>query len=503
MQNLWWNRRKSQGQSQSQGSRSASKSGSYGFGSRTSLNQSRSSRGSHGVRGSQPRELEFQFFIRQTETLYSPWWSREGAINWFEDLPDDTLWNCYICFCVLLGLVWTVAKLTGIYIEIVDVVYNVSYAIHVFAIGYKLHAERENIDVTLSIVIGFLADILTFAHYVQSHNPNFKLGAYYVRLHRPYKYLWSLSDYNLKGSILGTTLKYCYIFMVMRITWAYVWLHVRLLEPQYYLPVVNKTVNETVNETVLLGEPEALSEDPAGEFLEAFYNTSKMFIPIGPSGFPCNDVQRIICILIMLSGCLVVTGIAVASLSLIISLYMRPEETFRSRYRLIMKEMNDTRVPPTLRQKVETFYKMYWHKQRAVSKTQLLPTFPPTLPTTINLDIYFESTQKARILRELSHQLLSELAKKMETVHYIPGDAIIKRGSKKSKIIYITYGDVEMLTAEDDNTAILRMTRGTVLTPCGGAASTALSVSHVAVRAATFCTAHVLSATELWRPKKK
>ncbi|CAH1645199.1 unnamed protein product [Spodoptera littoralis] len=174
--------------------------------------------------------------------------------------------------------------------------------------------------------------------------------------------------------------------------------------------------------------------------------------------------------MIMMSGCLVVTGAAVASLSLIISLYMRPEEAFRSRYRLIMKEMTDTKVPPALRDKVETFYKMYWHKQRAVSKTQLLPTYPPTLPATINLDIYFEATQK----------ILSELAKKMETIHYIPGDAIIKRGSKKCRIIYITYGDVEMLTAEDDTTAILRMTRGTVLTPCGGAAAEALTSSHIA-----------------------
>lgn len=56
-----------------------------------------------------------------------------------------------------------------------------------------------------------------------------------------------------------------------------------------------------------------------------------------------------------------------------------------------------------------------------------------------------------------------------------------------------------MLTAEDDNTAILRLTRGTVLTPCGGVVAPALSSSHLAVRAATFCTAHVLKASELWR----
>ena len=41
----------------------------------------------------------------------------------------------------------------------------------------------------------------------------------------------------------------------------------------------------------------------------------------------------------MITGVLTVAGAAVASLSLIISLYMRPEETYRSRYRLMMKEM--------------------------------------------------------------------------------------------------------------------------------------------------------------------
>lgn len=51
---------------------------------------------------------------------------------------------------------------------------------------------------------------------------------------------------------------------------------------------------------------------------------------------------------------------------------------------------------------------------------------------------------QTRILRDLSNQFLSELAKKTETIHYIPGDAIIKRSSKKSSIIYITYGDVEV-----------------------------------------------------------
>lgn len=52
---------------------------------------------------------------------------------------------------------------------------------------------------------------------------------------------------------------------------------------------------------------------------------------------------------------------------------------------------------------------------------------------------------QSRILRDLSYQFLSELAKKMQTIHYIPGDAIIKRNTIRSSIIYVTYGDVEVV----------------------------------------------------------
>ncbi|XP_050361867.1 uncharacterized protein LOC126781089 [Nymphalis io] len=107
-------------------------------------------------------------------------------------------------------------------------------------------------------------------------------------------------------------------------------------------------------------------------------------------------------------------------------------------------------IPQSLRDKVEKFYKMYWHKQRAVSVTKLLPLFPPSFTATIYTDIYFKATQK-------------------------------------------------MLTAEDDITAMLRMIRGTILSPCAGSPVTACSRAHVEIRAATFCTAHVLNTTDLWR----
>ncbi|XP_049867031.1 uncharacterized protein LOC126367521 [Pectinophora gossypiella] len=226
-------------------------------------------------------------------------------------------------------------------------------------------------------------------------------------------------------------------------------------------------------------------------------------IDIGPDTYPTNDMERVLAICLMITGTLIVTGVCIASLALIIGIYLAPEEQFRSRFRIIMNEMTDTHVPVLMKEKVETFYRMYWHKQKAVSSTDLLPMFPSSLSSAIFTDIYFEALQKSRVLCDLSYSFLAETAKYMKTINYIPGDTIIKRNSSKSDIIYISYGDVEMLTAEDDETPILRFTRGSIMNPCGGCVEVAGSQAHVAIRAATFCTAHILKTSDLWRVAAK
>lgn len=53
-------------------------------------------------------------------------------------------------------------------------------------------------------------------------------------------------------------------------------------------------------------------------------------------------------------------------------------------------------VPTKLREKVNTFYKMYWHKQKGMSGSVLMPTFPPTTFNLIYSEIYFEAQQKVK-----------------------------------------------------------------------------------------------------------
>ncbi|OWR42830.1 tetrameric potassium-selective cyclic nucleotide gated channel [Danaus plexippus plexippus] len=395
----------------------------------------------------------------QEEDEYGFYYSIDCFNKCLFSLHDNVMWNAILCFLAVAAIVVVSIEFKSTLSELFEVVYNVFYAVHVLSLAYNSLANLHTSD----------------------------LGLCTAR---------ALSDYNLKGSIVATTLKYTYFFMILRVSWVLIWLHFDTLESDNSIQL-----GKTRYHIPTKHEPKLTSQMPS-RFLSTYYIINKMFIPIGPSIPPRNDLERIAFLSVMIVGCLMVTGAAVASLSLVISIYMRPEEKFRSRYRLIMKEMQEPTIPPNLREKVETFYKMYWHKQKAVSTAELMPIFPPSLSSTIYTDIYFKATQKCRILRDLSYQFLSELAKLTETIHYIPGDQIIRRNNRKSSIIYITYGDIELLTAEDDTTALLRMIRGTAVSSCAGVPA-CCGRAHVQIRAATFCTAHVLDAAQIWRAVHK
>lgn len=58
-----------------------------------------------------------------------------------------------------------------------------------------------------------------------------------------------------------------------------------------------------------------------------------------PQNVPANDLERFSCMVIMMTGTLVVTGLASATMAIVLSIYLKHEEAFRARFKLIMRDM--------------------------------------------------------------------------------------------------------------------------------------------------------------------
>ncbi|KAG6452967.1 hypothetical protein O3G_MSEX007891 [Manduca sexta] len=121
-------------------SRKSSMSGQHSKGSRSSYVPS--------------RDLEHQFYVPQDEMEYPSWWTRERFLDWYYSLPEDTLWNSYICGIALMAIVWVAVNLETTHLDLLDIAYNVTYAIHVLAIGYNMFGHMDKPHVTFSVGSG-------------------------------------------------------------------------------------------------------------------------------------------------------------------------------------------------------------------------------------------------------------------------------------------------------------------------------------------------------------
>ncbi|XP_026323214.1 uncharacterized protein LOC113232650 [Hyposmocoma kahamanoa] len=453
------------------------------------------------------KEFDFQFFVYQQEVEYKTWLGAKRVSRWIHRIADDTSWNCFMCMISLFAIVFVAVQVgveTALHEIVFHIFYNVIYFVNSALLFYIQFAKLQKS--TWATKFGFVLDVLSNVHYLMYYLftigivplwvcRNAKIACYYLRLYRPVRYLWFLNDTHLiGGGVIGTTLKYVYIFCLLRVTYAILWIHLIWYEINFeqHLEFQSK-----LSQTPMFKRShEEFMKNP---FLWCLYLVDKMFIPIGPQVYPFNDLERVLTMVVMVTGNLTGIGFTIANLAIVTSVVFQHEESFRARLAVITNDMVEMRVPKQLREKVKTFYRMFWHKQKAISGSVLMPTFPPTTFNHIYSEIYFEAQQKSRILRDLPNQFLEELAKSMTTINYIPGDWIIKRKSTKASIIYIAYGDIEMMTGEDDVTPMLRFSRGTVINGCGGCPAVGCARSHVEIRAATFCTAHVLSASNLWK----
>ncbi|XP_014360866.2 uncharacterized protein LOC106712742 [Papilio machaon] len=223
------------------------------------------------------RDLEYQSRVQENETEYPLWWSKKQIVESFQNCPEDTTWNIFICVLVLLSIVFLYSEFIPYY-EVIDLSYNVVYAIHVLGIAYNLYVNRENTEITCCVIFAFFIDLVTYLHYFLTlpfYPKESKLAAYYLRLHRPIRYLWALNDFDFKSSIIGTALKNCYIFLVLRVTWTTIWIFFQE-EVGDYRDLAWLRAHDQKQMT-----HEALSDRNVSLFFASLYLVNKIFIPIG------------------------------------------------------------------------------------------------------------------------------------------------------------------------------------------------------------------------------
>lgn len=121
--------------------------------------------------------------------------------------------------------------------------------------------------------------------------------------------------------------------------------------------------------------------------------------------------------------------------------------------------MEDQHVPNNLKKRILAYRNYVWKKSKGMRPNELLAELPLCLKSEVALFIYKPVLDNLSLLRNVNSDVISrQLALRMKTQPYAPGDTIIKRGDIISKVFFIKRGFLEVIEdAGDKQTQILEI----------------------------------------------
>ncbi|CAD5121991.1 DgyrCDS10444 [Dimorphilus gyrociliatus] len=205
----------------------------------------------------------------------------------------------------------------------------------------------------------------------------------------------------------------------------------------------------------------------------------------------------------MVVACFIVIfgKIVVGSVFAIIASTLANVNSLKARHNLAMSQtetfMEDQHVPDNLKKRILAYRNYVWKKSKGMIPNDLLAELPLCLKSEVSLFIYKSVLDTLSLLRNVnSDVIMRQLALKMKSQPYAPGDTIIRRGDIISKLFYVKRGYLEVVedTGDKQNHVLEIRGPGTVF----GEPTLVFPVPHTStLRASTHAEVMSLNKTDL------
>ncbi len=209
---------------------------------------------------------------------------------------------------------------------------------------------------------------------------------------------------------------------------------------------------------LLLGSVSQYQHTPTA-YLRALYWTVTTLTTVGYGDIvPQTNGQTIYTMVIMILG-VGVYGYVIGNVSSLLA----NMDISKANYRKKMEEINAflkyKEIPPTLQDRVRSYYDHLWENQRGYDESTLLKDLPFSLKTDIALCLCKDILEKVPLFQGASQQLIRELAKKLKAIYATPGDYIIRKGEPGDSMYFISRGQVEVVS-DSGEMALATLTDG-------------------------------------------
>ncbi|XP_069778086.1 cyclic nucleotide-gated channel beta-3-like isoform X2 [Narcine bancroftii] len=210
-----------------------------------------------------------------------------------------------------------------------------------------------------------------------------------------------------------------------------------------------------------IGSTKWVYNGKGNRYLRCYYWAVRTLITIGGIPEPVTIFE------LVFQGCNYFTGVFVFSSLLgqmrdIIGAASAGQSYYQTSLDNTVAYMNTYSVSRYIQNRVRKWYEYTWESQGQLDVSEMMEKMPVKMQLAIAIDENYEIVSKVDLFKECDQEMIYEILLRLNSVVYLPGDFICKKGDIGKEMFIIKSGQVQVLGGPDGKKVLATLKSGSV-----------------------------------------